>query len=325
MKLPYLRTKEQFDKAIAELLQTLLESGHDQSCKYLKSYSDFKHKWNDAYRPIIFSAGTHTTSRAESVNSAIKRYVNSQSELCALLILIEDFEKGYAFSNTEKESKKGSVIEDQCKKEPMLQSIRDNLSSSDGMHSCAHLHFLHSCAFVVHLFAQLCICCAPFYTAVHLLCTFLHSCAFVVHFFAQLCICCALFAQLCICCALFAQLCTCCALVVHFFAQLCICCALVVHFFAQLCICCALFAQLCTCCALVVHFFAQLCICCALFAQLCICCAPFYTAVHLLCTFLHSCAFVVHLLCNFLHSCAFVVHFLHSCAFVVRFFAKLCT
>ena len=42
---------------------------------------------------LTFTAGVFTTSRVESMNAAIKSYVNSKSELSALIRLIEDLQK----------------------------------------------------------------------------------------------------------------------------------------------------------------------------------------------------------------------------------------
>ena len=43
--------------------------------------------------PPIFTAGIYTTSRAESKNTVIKKYVNSMSELCDFISFITDYDK----------------------------------------------------------------------------------------------------------------------------------------------------------------------------------------------------------------------------------------
>lgn len=87
---------------------------------YLNDVWEYKEKWANAYKPIIFSAGAHTTSRAESMNSLVKKYVNRQSELSAMIELLVDLDEGSAFKV------KKTSIKDQ--KEPILNSIKDKIS-----------------------------------------------------------------------------------------------------------------------------------------------------------------------------------------------------
>lgn len=49
--------------------------------KYLRQLIAIKEKWATAFMPQVFNAGTHTTSRAESVNAQIKVTINAQSKL----------------------------------------------------------------------------------------------------------------------------------------------------------------------------------------------------------------------------------------------------
>ena len=77
-------------------------SGFEKQLNYLQDQYSFKEKWADAFRPKIFSAGTHTTSRAESVNSAIKKYLNSRSEISTMITLIDDLEKSYLLAEPDR-------------------------------------------------------------------------------------------------------------------------------------------------------------------------------------------------------------------------------
>jgi len=81
-----------------------------------------KEKWANAYHPVLFTAETHTNSRAESLNSAIKKYLDSRSEVCAIMNLIENLEARYFFNE--------SLLKDSPMKalqEPILQSIENKL------------------------------------------------------------------------------------------------------------------------------------------------------------------------------------------------------
>jgi len=62
-----------------------------------------KDKWARAYIPLIFSGGTRTTSRAESINSLIKKYVSSKNEICDFLVFVSRFEKKSIYDNLKKE------------------------------------------------------------------------------------------------------------------------------------------------------------------------------------------------------------------------------
>ena len=51
-----------------------------------------KEKWASAFAPRVFSAGTHTSSRVESVNSWLKQTLNHKSSLIELLNTFVSFE-----------------------------------------------------------------------------------------------------------------------------------------------------------------------------------------------------------------------------------------
>jgi len=54
-----------------------------------------KTKWASAYLPMEFTGGVHTTSRGESMNSLIKRYIDSSSEMVDLIKFLNDYEHKY--------------------------------------------------------------------------------------------------------------------------------------------------------------------------------------------------------------------------------------
>jgi hypothetical protein len=53
----------------------------DKKIAYLRNLLLIKEKWCRAFAPRLFTAGTHTTSRAESVNSQIKQKIDEKSSL----------------------------------------------------------------------------------------------------------------------------------------------------------------------------------------------------------------------------------------------------
>lgn len=98
--LVYQKDKEKFNenyKVLEEFFSS--DEKYEKSLNYLKSIYEYKEKWATAHRPVIFTAGAHTTSRAEAVNSLIKRYINKSSELSGLTELVEEFDKSYVFED----------------------------------------------------------------------------------------------------------------------------------------------------------------------------------------------------------------------------------
>jgi hypothetical protein len=69
-----------FQRAADIIFQSQTHVGPEK-LTYLRSLIQIKEKWATAFMPAVFNAGTHTTSRAESVNAQIKRSVNAQSKL----------------------------------------------------------------------------------------------------------------------------------------------------------------------------------------------------------------------------------------------------
>ena len=96
-----------------------LKETYKNSYNYLKDISNIKEKWAKCYKPIIFNVGANTTSRSESMNALVKKYIGKQSELSAMIELIADLDQTSAFK-----VKRPKVSEE---KEPILNSIKDKL------------------------------------------------------------------------------------------------------------------------------------------------------------------------------------------------------
>ena len=64
-----------------------------KSKTYLEGLLQKKDKWAKSQLSEIFNVEITTTSRAESCNAVIKKYLNSKSEISDLICFIHDFEK----------------------------------------------------------------------------------------------------------------------------------------------------------------------------------------------------------------------------------------
>ena len=93
--LPLLPDGIKFELAVNEILKYLTEQNLTKSKDYLDEILTYKHKWAVSQHVIAFDAGIITTSRAESTNSVVKKYLNSRSELDDLRKFILDFETKY--------------------------------------------------------------------------------------------------------------------------------------------------------------------------------------------------------------------------------------
>jgi len=92
---------------------------YEKALKYLTEIKKEKEKWASAYRPLIFTGGVHTTSRAEAMNSLIKKYCSKTTEISALIDFIEDIEK-----NSSLVKKKIEKINDD---DPLIKSLAGKL------------------------------------------------------------------------------------------------------------------------------------------------------------------------------------------------------
>ncbi|CAI2386947.1 unnamed protein product [Moneuplotes crassus] len=112
-----------------------------QKMGYLRKMFSIKEKWAAAFTPALFHAGTHTISRAESVNSQVKSKVFRRSSLCDIFKLMNDI--------IEKCIKKSVLDRTQCKEKhqihhPLLKSIYENYSSFAYNHMMYQYMLSHS-------------------------------------------------------------------------------------------------------------------------------------------------------------------------------------
>ena len=94
-----------------------------KNCKVFWKVLWKKEKCSIAFQPIIFTAGIHTTSRAESTNSAIKKYLRSKSELSDIIDFITNYEEATTMS---KPNIKGV---DRSESHPLMQKIKNTVTS----------------------------------------------------------------------------------------------------------------------------------------------------------------------------------------------------
>ena len=128
LKLPYLANIETFDESINKIIEFLQnqqkKTEYKNSIDYLNRLSNIKEKWADAFRKKIFTAGTHTTSRAESVNALFKRYMTRNCEISDIIYLLENIQR---ISCVQDFSSKNIVLKDTdefIEFEPVLMDLR---------------------------------------------------------------------------------------------------------------------------------------------------------------------------------------------------------
>ena len=144
LSLPFHTTISSFQDSYAKLTAFLEKNKYDASLRYIGRLHDHKEKWADCYKPDMFTAGTNTTSRAESMNSAIKKFVNSKSELYALVILIEDMEQSFVLVDPLEVKKLYSRTEKVAYEvEPIVQSCKQHLGDLI-YHKHYHEFYAHS-------------------------------------------------------------------------------------------------------------------------------------------------------------------------------------
>jgi len=95
-----LKKPEVFEATYKEILDAFELKNLDKSKKYLESNSKIKHKWAASQLPWMFTGSVHTTSRIESINSLIKKFVNSSCEISDFIAFLIDFEKKSVYQNT---------------------------------------------------------------------------------------------------------------------------------------------------------------------------------------------------------------------------------
>ena len=92
-KLPYQIDKAIFDQHEKEISKFLKDFDLKKSLEYFENLLKSKEKWARPYHPLYFDADITTTSRAESWNRHIKRYVGSKSELSDIIEFIQNADK----------------------------------------------------------------------------------------------------------------------------------------------------------------------------------------------------------------------------------------
>ena len=119
VNLPLIQNQEDFDKQVSEILSKLEKNKLNKTISYLNGVLNLKYKWAAAYHPMEFTGGTHTTSRGESMNSLIKKYIDSTCEMTDFINFLIDFEKKYI-----NETKIEPNVIHQYEKHPLLLSLK---------------------------------------------------------------------------------------------------------------------------------------------------------------------------------------------------------
>ena len=94
-QLPYLYSKEKFNTNINLIIEFLKQEKYDKNLKYLENLLLKKNQWARSHFENNFDADISTTSRVESWNAVIKQYLNSRSEISAIIEFIRDTELCY--------------------------------------------------------------------------------------------------------------------------------------------------------------------------------------------------------------------------------------
>ena len=113
---------KKFDDLCEEIQKALKSKKYTKSYQYFERICSIKEKWASCLVPKMFTVGIHTTSRIESVNAVIKKYVNSTSEISDILDFI------IAFENKQKLSL-GEIDPNDKKANPLLDEMKSKLST----------------------------------------------------------------------------------------------------------------------------------------------------------------------------------------------------
>jgi len=113
LALPYVELKEDFEQNFSDIKKVLEEKKFEKSLSYLNKMYQIKRKWVEAFLPDQFTGGVHTTSRVESLNALIKRYLSSKNEISDLIRFLKNFEEKFVFDENILESENISKEKDQ--------------------------------------------------------------------------------------------------------------------------------------------------------------------------------------------------------------------
>jgi len=125
LALPYVECSEEFEAKYDEIKQILISKKFNRSVAYLEKMYNIKQKWAEAFLIQDFTGGTHTTSRAESMNALLKKYCSSKSEMSDFIEFLEGFEK--KFISEEINNPKETL--DQYGSHPIILELKKSLSS----------------------------------------------------------------------------------------------------------------------------------------------------------------------------------------------------
>jgi len=122
-KLCTCESKSEFERIYEEAKALFLSRKLNKSYNYLEKMYNCKDKWSRCYFSNIFTGGIHTTSRAESVNSLIKRYVGSNCEISDFIRFLKHIEKKFV-----DQEYKDSDDSEQKQIHPLILLFRKQLS-----------------------------------------------------------------------------------------------------------------------------------------------------------------------------------------------------
>jgi len=79
-----------------------------------------KNKWAEAFLPQSFTGGVHSTSRVESMNALVKRYVNSKNEISDFIRFLASFEQDSRFEEEKLFNEASNLAKNEESKEKKL-------------------------------------------------------------------------------------------------------------------------------------------------------------------------------------------------------------
>jgi hypothetical protein len=120
-RLPFISYKEKFDSDLKDVMDYLKKNKFEKSIAYLEKLCLTKEKWAKAYHVRTFDCAINTTSRVESWNSTIKKYLNSKSEFVDLITFIKETETHTNFYSPKYKNTVYAILE----KDILLQKIKE--------------------------------------------------------------------------------------------------------------------------------------------------------------------------------------------------------
>jgi hypothetical protein len=93
MSLQSIEDRDKFNQIIADAKSYLALNKLNNTLRYIHRINEIREKWAVAYQPLIFNAGVLTTSQSESINSFIKKHLNSISEFSAIFEFLNEWER----------------------------------------------------------------------------------------------------------------------------------------------------------------------------------------------------------------------------------------